>query len=626
MQLHSYRHIFVRIKIETIYLLILYIAMKNENPALEKYAELMIEKMKEVHSSNWTKPWFTSRFKGFPQNLTGRSYNNQNKVVLYFICDKYKYKTPIFVTFNQARNEKVQVLKGAKAFPISYYDLIIKDKITGKRVTREFYKNLSPAEQEKYKVIPFLKYYNVFNLDQTNYSEVYPEKWNALVKEFGLNINSGNNFRNALLDSVIEKQTWLCPITLKEQDGAFYSPYKDSITLPERYQFIDDKEFYYTALHEMAHSTGHPERLARKFGSFGSTEYAREELIAELSAAVTGRDLGMAVTPRKENAQYLDGWCSIISSDPKFIMTILSDVNKAVTSLEEGIGLNQEHEDSTEKQNQIPVMTEDEYLASRGYENPFYSVPTTHKGNLRPQHQQNLLSSISITRSNKYEAERNVLKEEYRAMLSRGEIRQPTKTERIIKAANGHPDLESTQAARRMAMAMGINWKSEKNGLPVIHHYYCDQHGQLHARFYCKDEMQDRMVWKSGNDYILCTGSRSGGDYTEHILPTKEILRIKELNTVELQSSGCRSLLNDSSGEFYIEDKSTGKIEALTASNIDLGKQPPEAIKKLLSGQQTEMSTQSGATQIMRLSKSPIGWTLKTEKQSFNTIDNAIEI
>lgn len=82
-------------------------------------------------------------------------------------------------------------------------------------------------------------------------------------------------------------------------------------------------------------------------------------------------------------------------------------------------------------------MTEDEYLTSKGYENPFYSVPTTHKGNLRTQHQQNLLSSISITRSNKYEAERNVLKEEYRAMLGRGEIRQPTKTERIIKAAMG---------------------------------------------------------------------------------------------------------------------------------------------------------------------------------------------
>ena len=115
-------------------------------------------------------------------------------------------------------------------------------------------------------------------------------------------------------------------------------------------------------------------------------------------------------------------------------MTILSDVNKAVTSLEEGIGLNREHEDSTEKQNQIPVMTEDEYLVSRGYENPFYSVPTTRKGNLRPQHQQNLLSSISITRSNKYEAERNVLKEEYRAMLSRGEIRQPTKTRKDYKS------------------------------------------------------------------------------------------------------------------------------------------------------------------------------------------------
>ena len=166
--------------------------MKNENPALEKYAELMIEKMKEVHSSNWTKPWFTSRFKGFPQNLTGRSYNNQNKVLLYFICDKYKYKTPIFVTFNQARNEKIQVLKGAKAFPISYYDLIIKDKITGKRITREFYKDLSHAEQEKYKVIPFLKYYNVFNLDQT--------EPNIKIEESGIQQENGHKQVNTRIN------------------------------------------------------------------------------------------------------------------------------------------------------------------------------------------------------------------------------------------------------------------------------------------------------------------------------------------------------------------------------------------------------------------------------------------
>ena len=112
--------------------------------------------MKEVHSSNWTKPWFTSRFKGFPQNLTGRSYNNQNKVLLYFICDKYKYKTPIFVTFNQTRNEKIQVLKGAKAFPISYYDLIIKDKITGKRITREFYKDYHMQNKKNIKSFHFL--------------------------------------------------------------------------------------------------------------------------------------------------------------------------------------------------------------------------------------------------------------------------------------------------------------------------------------------------------------------------------------------------------------------------------------------------------------------------------------
>ena len=130
------------------------------------------------------------------------------------------------------------------------------------------------------------------------------------------------------------------PSPLKSKTELSYHPSKDSITLPERYQFIDGKEF-----DSLLFTKWHIQPDIRKdwqeiFGPFGSAEYAREELIAELSAAVAGRDLGMAVTPRKENAQYLDGWCSRISSDPRFIMTVLNDVNKAVTAMEEGIGLN----------------------------------------------------------------------------------------------------------------------------------------------------------------------------------------------------------------------------------------------------------------------------------------------
>ena len=105
-------------------------------------------------------------------------------------------------------------------------------------------------------------------------------------------------------------------------------------------------------------------------------------------------------------------------------------------------------------------------------------------------------------------------------------------------------------------------------------------------------------------------------------------------NQAELQSSGSKSLIGDISNysdreqinNYRILDKSTGKVEPLNVENIDLGKQPPEALKKLLSGQQTEITSKSGITQMMGLSKSPAGWTLQAGKQIFNMADSSAEI
>ena len=614
--------------------------MSNQaTPSLEKYANLMIEKMKEVEASDWRKPWFSQQFRGLPQNLSGRKYNNLNKAMLYFLCEKYNYQTPVFLTFAQAQKENVLIIKGQSSFPVSYYELNIKNLITGERVTKEFYNSLNKIEQKKYKVIPFLRYFNVFNLDQTNFAEKYPEKWEIIKKQFCFTEPVNDGYRNQLIDQTIEKQTWVCPIELKEQNHAFYSPGTDSITLPTIKQFSNGKEFYYTALHEMAHSTGHPKRLARKFGYQGTFLYAHEELIAELSSAVTGRDLGLAVLPRKENAQYLKGWLSEITNDSKYILNILQDVNKAVTMIEEGIGLNAEQSNTQEAINSpTPVMTEDEYLASKGYRDSFYSEPVLHKGIQKTAHHQERLSSINIEKNKTYLTERSAIKEEYQNLLDRGEIRQPTRIERIIKAANGHSDLESTQAARRIALAEGISWQPERSDLPVICQYYYDTRQQLHARFFQEGHIYDHLVWHDKEKYILCTGSRATGNYTEHILPPEEILQINKLNgnmnQVELQSSGCKSLIGDVShssdqgqiSSYRILDKSTGKMEPLNIDNIDLRMQPPEALKKLLSGQQAEMTTKSGITQMMGLSKSPAGWTLQVGKQIFNMADSSAEI
>lgn len=107
-------------------------------PSLEKYANLMIEKMKEVEASDWRKPWFSQQFRGLPQNLSGRKYNNLNKAMLYFLCEKYNYQTPIFLTFAQAQKKNVLIVKGQSSFPVSYYELNIKNLITGEQVTKNF--------------------------------------------------------------------------------------------------------------------------------------------------------------------------------------------------------------------------------------------------------------------------------------------------------------------------------------------------------------------------------------------------------------------------------------------------------------------------------------------------------
>ena len=98
----------------------------------------------------------------------------------------------------------------------------------------------------------------------------------------------------------------------------------------------------------MAHSTGHSSRLNRTFGEFfGDSQYAKEELIAELSSAVAGRDLGIAVLHQKENAQYLKSWLSQISDDPRYLMSILNDVNKSTNMIESTIGVDSHKDNNT---------------------------------------------------------------------------------------------------------------------------------------------------------------------------------------------------------------------------------------------------------------------------------------
>ena len=85
---------------------------------------------------------------------------------------------------------------------------------------------------------------------------------------------------------------------------------------------------------KVTHSTGHPERLNRPFGScYGDADYIREELVAELTAALCGAMLGFATTPRQENAAYLASWLRGLKEKPEYLFDILIDANKAATMI-----------------------------------------------------------------------------------------------------------------------------------------------------------------------------------------------------------------------------------------------------------------------------------------------------
>lgn len=242
------------------------------------------------------------------------------------------------MTFMQAKDSGLNILKGEKSFPVIYWNFSVRDK-NGKKIPFDVYKNLDKNEQQEYKVTPFLKTYNVFNVQQTNLQETKPEKWEALKEQFKIPAikDEQGMLTVPLIDAMVREQQWICPIYSKEGNSAYHARGEENhIVVPLKGQFKDGENFYSTLLHEMAHSTGEPEHLNREKGViFGDKQYAKEELVAELTSATVGQSLGISTHIREENAMYLKNWLGALKEDPKFIYNILADVGKASNMIQE---------------------------------------------------------------------------------------------------------------------------------------------------------------------------------------------------------------------------------------------------------------------------------------------------
>lgn len=315
--------------------------------ALQKFSDMLIARMEQMKESKWKKGWTdgrTAQF-GLPQNLVGRPYTGSNAFLCQIHTTMEHYRMPVYLTIKQIRDAGGMIKKGEHSIPIFKWDLRIKDK-DGKKLSESDYRNMTKEEQAECTVRPYLKVYNEWNIDQTNLEEVNKEKYDAILKRFKSEPikDEVGMYKNEAFDNLLKEQSWVCPIEYEKfNESAFYSPKRDQIVVPSKKQFNisntpedvfkDGMEFYGTTIHEMAHSTGHESRLGRdgivKIDQFGSDQYAKEELVAELASALIGNAMGFDSRIRENNIAYLQNWIGSLKKDPKFLKSVMSDVNKS---------------------------------------------------------------------------------------------------------------------------------------------------------------------------------------------------------------------------------------------------------------------------------------------------------
>jgi antirestriction protein ArdC len=343
---------------------------------IQQFADMMIKRMEDMKESNWKKGWMDGRGDaGFPRNaLTGRQYNGINPFMLMYDTIKHEYTTSMYLTAHQlfSMNESLKdpstgkialenldkvmkINKGEKAFPVYYMIHKYKD-MQGKEYSDQEYNDLSEEQRKDIKAYFYPKVHHLFNIDQTNMKEVNPSLYNSFVDKYTKRPSlpdSEGMYINEDIDSLLahskpsvwksgkDNLSWYCPI---EQTDNISSPHynlsKDFIKVPLKNQyktsnskegiFADGQAFYATLLHEMAHSTGPKGRLNRDMnGSFGDKKYAKEELVAELSAALISSTMGFDKRINDNNAKYVSSWLKVLKEEPSFIKTVLSDVGKA---------------------------------------------------------------------------------------------------------------------------------------------------------------------------------------------------------------------------------------------------------------------------------------------------------
>ncbi|MBS2099762.1 ArdC family protein [Carboxylicivirga linearis] len=250
----------------------------------------------------WAMPWKTSN--GIPRNLiSNKPYRGFN----FWYLLSFDFEQPYFLTFNQAKELGAYIKKGAKSYMVI------------------FWKMLKYEKEDELKEIPILRYYRVFHIDDIEGvdSDKIPDD-----KPYDHDFKAIDSCEKVVSE-------WKeSPVIRFGKKKACYIPSLDEVHMPDAESFFKDEEFYSCLFHELVHSTGHINRLNRhqtySNHHFGSCDYSKEELIAEMGAAYLCGICGIEKDTIDNSAAYIQGWLKKLRNDQKFIVSASSLSQQAV--------------------------------------------------------------------------------------------------------------------------------------------------------------------------------------------------------------------------------------------------------------------------------------------------------
>jgi len=289
--------------------------MKTKRDIEQEITDKIIAQLEEGVAP-WRKSWAGAQ--GWALRENGVPYRGYNQ----FLLSLSGYSNPYWVTYNKAaelaglkkdskgkwiKEDGKGVLPGEKGTHVYFFKkLKIKDKVTGDD-----------------KIIPLIKFYSVFNVGQCG---GLPEKYDPKPVE------RTEVERDAAVESYIAN---IGADVRHGGDRAFYIPSQDRIQLPEVDDFDNYVSYAGTSIHEHAHWTGHESRLDRNIkNANGTKDYAREELVAECSAALVCGHLGLEVEPREDHASYLKSWLDVLRGDKTPLRKAFSKAQEVVEFLD----------------------------------------------------------------------------------------------------------------------------------------------------------------------------------------------------------------------------------------------------------------------------------------------------